>query len=168
MKLFDAVLKKFGQIDILVNTVGGFVPGKPVAQTTLENWDKMMTLNLRSTFLCIREALRRMEHKAYGRIISITAMTALTPSAGKSAYAISKAGIVMLTEIAAREMRGSGITVNAIAPSIILTKANVEEMPGEDSRTWVKPEDIAETICYLCSEAAGSITGTTLRASGGV
>jgi NAD(P)-dependent dehydrogenase (short-subunit alcohol dehydrogenase family) len=167
-KLFAGIVKKFGRFDVLVNTVGGFVPGKPVAQTSVEDWDKMMMLNLRSTFLCTREALRTMKGQNYGRIISIAAMTALQPGAGKSAYAISKAGVVMLTEIAARESKGSGITVNAIAPSIILTKANVDAMPEEDSRAWVKPDDIAEAVCFLCTDSAGSITGTTLRASGGL
>jgi NAD(P)-dependent dehydrogenase (short-subunit alcohol dehydrogenase family) len=167
-KLFAGVLTKFGRLDVLVNTVGGFVPGKTVAQTSVEDWDTMMALNLRSNFLCTREALRTMKGQSYGRIVSIAAMTALKPGAGKSAYAISKAGVVMLTEIAAQEVKGSGITVNAIAPSIILTKANVDAMPDEDSRSWVKPEDIAEAICYLCTDSAGSITGTTLRAFGGV
>lgn len=166
--LFENVLKQFGRLDVLVNTVGGFLPGKPVAEVRLEDWEKMMALNLRSTFLCMREALRKMKGQPYGRIISMAAITGLRPSAGKSAYAISKAGVVMLTEIAADEVKGSGVTINAIAPSIILTGANKEAMPNEDFRTWVKPEDIADTICYLCSEGAGSVTGTTIRAFGGV
>lgn len=167
-QLFARAVETFGRIDILVNTVGGFVPGKRVAETKVEHWDRMMTLNLRSAFLCMREALQRMHGQPYGRIINISAMTALKPSPGKSAYAISKAGVNLLTEIAAAEVKGTGITVNAIAPSILRTGANIEAMPGEDTRAWVKPEDIASTICYLCSEDAGGITGTVVRASGGL
>lgn len=168
LHLFDEVVKKFGRLDILVNTVGGFVPGKRLPDVSLDDWDTMMALNLRSTFLCMREALRRMKGQSYGRIISISAMTGLKPSAGKSAYAISKAGIILLTEIAAEEQKGTGITVNAIAPSIIATKANMESSPGEDTSKWVTPEQLADAICYLCGAAAGSISGTTLRALGGV
>lgn len=167
-QLFAQTVEKFGRLDILVNTVGGFVPGKRIAEMKVEDWDLMMSLNLRSTFLCMREALKLMNSQPYGRIISISAMTALKPSTGKSAYAISKAGINMLTEVAAEEVKGTGITVNAIAPSILLTQANVDAMPGEDTRTWIKPADIASTICYLCSEDAGGITGTVIRAFGGL
>lgn len=167
-QLFARTVEKFGRIDILVNTVGGFVPGKRIAEMNVEDWDLMMSLNLRSTFLCMREALKLMSGQPYGRIISISAMTALKPSAGKSAYAISKAGVNMLTEIAAEEVKGTGITVNAIAPSILLTKANIDAMPGEEIRAWVKPEDLASTICYLCTEDAGAINGTVIRAFGGL
>lgn len=167
-QLFARAVEKFGRIDILVNTVGGFVPGKRLAEMKVDDWDLMMSLNLRSTFLCMREALKLMKGQPYGRIISISAMTAMKPSAGKSAYALSKAGVNMLTEIAAEEVKGSGITVNAIAPSILLTQANIEAMPGEDTRAWVKPEDIASTIWYLCSEDAGGITGTVIHAFGGL
>jgi NAD(P)-dependent dehydrogenase (short-subunit alcohol dehydrogenase family) len=167
-RLFAAVRERFGRIEILVHTVGGFVPGRLVAEQSVADWEKMMALNLRSTFLCMREALRHMKDQPYGRIISVSAMTALKPSAGKSAYAISKAGVNLLTEIAAQELKGTGITVNAIAPSILLTAANIQDMPDEDTHAWVKPEDVASSICFLCSESAGSITGTVLRMVGGV
>ncbi|MCI0560358.1 MAG: SDR family oxidoreductase [Nitrososphaera sp.] len=168
VRLFDDVVKSFGKLDILVNTVGGFIPGKPVSNTSVSDWDKLMTLNLRTTFLCMREALRKMKGQAYGRVISIAAMTALKPSAGKSAYTISKAGVVLLTEIAGEEHKGTGITVNAIAPSIIFTKENVESMPNEDTSKWVKPEEIADIIYTLCAEAGGKVNGTTIRAFAGV
>ncbi len=168
VNFFDDMVKRYGRVDILVNTVGGFVPGKPLTEVSLQDWQKMMNMNLLSTFLCSREALRKMKGQTYGRIINISAMVGLKPSAGKAPYAISKAGVAMLTEIVAEEQKGTGITINAIAPSIILTKANVESMPGEDTSKWVTPQAIADTICFLCSESAGAITGTVVNACGGV
>ena len=92
----------------------------------------------------------------------------LDPTPGRTAYAISKAGVSLLTDLVAQELRGTGITVNAIAPSIIATQANVECMPDEDMSTWVTPDQIADLVCYLCSPDAGGITGTTIKAYGGV
>jgi NAD(P)-dependent dehydrogenase (short-subunit alcohol dehydrogenase family) len=166
--LFENAVKRTGRVDVLVNTVGGFLPRKSIADLTIEEWDRMMSVNLRSTFLCSREALRRMKNQPYGRIINISAMAGLNPSPGRSAYAISKSAVSLFTDIAGQEYKGTGITVNAIAPSIIDTTANRQSMPNEDFSRWVKPEDIADSICYLCSEAASAVTGTTIKASGGV
>jgi len=95
-------------------------------------------------------------------------MTGFIPSPGRAPYAISKAGVSMLTDIAAQEQKGTGITINAIAPSIIDTPTNRQSMPDEDFRRWVKPENIADTVCYLCSDAAGDVTGTTIKVFGGL
>ncbi len=166
--MFEIAIRTMGGIDILVNTVGGFLPRKPIPDVTVEEWDQMMNINLKSTFLCSREALRRMKGQQYGRIINISAMVGLNPSPGRSAYAISKSGVALITQIAAEEQKGSGITVNAIAPSILDTTANRKSMPDEDFNRWVKPEKIADTICYLCSDAASDITGTIVKAYGGI
>ncbi|HTP13543.1 MAG TPA: SDR family NAD(P)-dependent oxidoreductase [Bacteroidota bacterium] len=166
--LFDTALRIMGGVDIVVNTVGGFLPRKPVPELTVEEWDLMMRINLISAFLCTREALRRMLGQSYGRIINMSAMTGLIPSPGRAPYAISKAGVSMLTDIAAQEQKGTGITINAIAPSIIDTPTNRQSMPDEDFRRWVKPENIADTVCYLCSDAAGDVTGTTIKVFGGL
>jgi NAD(P)-dependent dehydrogenase (short-subunit alcohol dehydrogenase family) len=167
-KLFEAAGKTMGKLDILINAVGGFLPRKPVDDVTVEEWDRMMNINLKSTFLCTREALRRMKDQKYGRIVNISAMVGLHPSPGRSAYAISKSGVSILTEIAGQEQKGTGITINAIAPSIIDTTANRQSMPNEDFTKWVKPENIADIICYLCSDAASDVTGTTIEAFGGM
>ncbi len=163
-RLFD----KAGTLDILVNAVGGFLHRTEITDTSLEQWNGMIDINLKSTFLCSREALRRMKGKKYGRIINISAMTGLRPSPGRAAYAISKAAVALFTEIAAQESKGTGITVNAVAPSIIDTAANRFSMPDEDHNAWVKPEHIADAICYLCSDAANDITGSIIKAYGGV
>lgn len=166
-RLFDEVLAAFDRIDVVINTVGGYVPGKPLVEVTLDEWDLMMNLNLKSTFLTTREALRRMKGQAYGRIINISAMVGLNPVPGRAPYAISKAGVSLLTDIAAREVKGSAITVNAIAPGIIATQSNIDSMPEEDGTKWVTPGQITELILFLCSPAAVSISGTTVKAPGG-
>lgn len=167
-RLFDNAVTKMQKVDILVNTVGGFLPRKPITDVTVEEWDRMMSINLKSVFLCSREALRRMTGQHYGRIVNISAMTGLNPSPGRTAYAISKSAVSLLTDLAGQESKGTGITVNAIAPSIIDTEANRQSMPGEDYSQWVKPEHIADIICYLCSDEARDITGTTIKAVGGL
>ncbi len=166
--LFERAIRVMGGVDIVVNTVGGFLPRTLVSELTVDDWDHMMGMNLRSAFLCTREALRRMKGQPYGRVVNISAMTGLYPSAGRAPYAISKAGVSLLTDIAGQELKGTGITINAVAPSIIDTPANRQSMPSEDFRRWVKPGNIADIICYLCSDAASDVTGTTIKAFGGV
>ena len=167
-RLYDSLAGSFAGIDIVVNTVGGYLPQRLIAETSVEDWDLMMSINLKSAFLSTREALRRMQGRPYGRIINIAAMVGLKPAPGRAAYAISKAGVALFTDLAAQETKGSGITVNAIAPSIIATTANLESMPGEDSSKWVAPDQIADLICYLCSPSASAISGTTIKAYGGM
>jgi len=166
-RLFANAVERLGGLDILVNGVGGFIPARPVADLSVEDWETMMKVNLLSVFLCTREALRLMKGTGYGRIVSFSAQTALRPAPGRAAYAISKAAVSLFTEIVAREVRNEGITINAIAPSIIDTEANRKSMPEEDFNKWVSPEDLAETICSLCSER-NVISGTTFRAFGGL
>ena len=156
-----------GKPDILVNTVGGFLPSKPLVEVTLDEWNRMMNLNLTSVFLSCREFLRRSD-LSYGRIFNISAMVGLSPAPNKIPYAVSKAGVTLLTELLARELKGTGITVHAFAPSIILTEANRESMPEADTSAWVRPESIADMIVVLCGKAAGSFSGTTIQAYGGV
>jgi len=166
--LYDGIVSALSRIDIVVNTVGGYLSQKPLTEVRVEEWDLMMNINLKSTFLSTREALRRMQGQTYGRIINISAMVGLSPLPGRAPYAISKAGVSMLTDLSAQEVKGSGITINAIAPSIIGTNSNVGSKPQESLSKWVTPDQIADIVCYLCSPAAGSITGTTVKAYGGV
>ncbi|MBI4418860.1 MAG: SDR family oxidoreductase [Ignavibacteriales bacterium] len=166
-RLFAEATRLLGGLDILVNGVGGFVRSSPVQDLSAADWDAMMSMNLRSVFLCTREALRYMKGKGYGRIVNFSAQTALRPVPGKAAYSVSKAAVSVFTDVVAREMRNEGITINAIAPSIINTEVNRTSMPGEDFAKWVSPEDIADTICSLCSERS-VLNGTTLKAFGGL
>ena len=128
----------------------------------------MISMNLRTCFLMSRGALRQMLHQQFGRIVNMSAMPALTTGVKKGPYAISKQGVISLTEILAAETKGSGITVNAIAPSIIFTDANKKSMPDADSSKWVTPGEIADVIMFLCSDHARSTSGNVVKMFGGV
>jgi NAD(P)-dependent dehydrogenase (short-subunit alcohol dehydrogenase family) len=166
--LFQQVIKKYGKVDILINVVGGFLGGTPIAKVATKDWDFMMNINLKSVFLCSREFLRNIDDRHYGRIINMAAMPVLKPTAGRGPYAVSKAGVVMATQILGEELKGSGITANAIAPSILKTASNISSMGEGDANKWVEPEDVAESILFLCSNRAGSINGVVIPIFGGV
>ena len=159
---------KFGRIDHLVNIVGGYAGGSPIDKVTLEEWERMMDVNLRTAFLACRAVLPVMRQHAYGRIVNIAAMPALMSGARKGPYAISKRAVISLTETIADETKGTGITANALAPSIILTEANKQSMPDADFSKWVTPEEIADLILYVCSEEARSVSGNVIKIYGGV
>lgn len=167
-KFFDGVLKKFGTVDYLVNAAGGYLGGKKIADVSLDEWESIINLNLTTTFLMCRAALQVMRPKNSGRIVNIAAMTALAPAAAKGPYSVSKRGVITLTEVIAEETKGTGITANAIAPSIILTEANKEWMTKADAEKWVTPEEIATLVLYLCSDTARSISGNAIKMFGGV
>jgi NAD(P)-dependent dehydrogenase (short-subunit alcohol dehydrogenase family) len=162
------VTAKFGTIDYLVNTAGGYAGGRTIDEVTLDEWENIMRLNVRTAFLVCRGALRSMRKQGFGRIVNIAAMPGLLPSAKKGPYAVSKRAVITLTETIAEETRGTGITANAIAPSIIMTEANRQSMPDADFSTWVTPEEIARLILYVCSDEARSMSGNTMKIYGGV
>ncbi len=164
----DEVVKRFKSVDFLVNAAGGYIGGSTIDEVMLNDWDSIIKLNLTSAFLMCRNALRVMRKRKSGRIINIASMPAVTPSAKKGPYSISKRGVITLTETIAEEVKGSGITANAIAPSIIVTQANKESMPNSDHKKWVTPEEIADLIVYLCSDEARSINGNVIKIYGGV
>jgi NAD(P)-dependent dehydrogenase (short-subunit alcohol dehydrogenase family) len=166
--LFQGVIQHYGKVDILINLVGGFLQKTYLRDVTTKDWESMMSINLRSMFLCSRQFLRSIGSRTYGRIISMAAMPALKPSAGRGPYAVAKSGVIMLTQVLAEELKGTGITANAIAPSILKTPANLSSMPGENTSLWVTPEEIAEMMLLLCSEQGKSINGVCMPIFGGV
>ncbi len=166
--LVEAIVARFERVDVLLNTVGGWSGGKPVGETPVEEWDRMLALNLRSAFLLSRAALPLMLEAGWGRIVHVSSRTAVAPRAKQAAYAVSKMGVITLTEVIAAEVKGTGVTANVILPSIIDTLANRKMMPKADPRKWVEPARIATTMRFLCSDAAASTNGARIPIYGAV
>jgi NAD(P)-dependent dehydrogenase (short-subunit alcohol dehydrogenase family) len=150
-----------GRLDVLVNVVGGFAGGDLLA-TDEAAWDRMLTLNLRTAYLCCRTALPPMIAAQHGRIITVGSRSVVPPAGGFIAYTVAKTGVLALTQALAREVRGHGITVNAVLPSTMDTEANRRTMPGADRSQWVTPESVAGAILFLAGDAAADVTGTLL------
>lgn len=155
-----------GRIEVLVNLVGGHLGGVPVAEMSLEQWNKMIDLNLKSAFLCCRHVLPLMMQQNAGRIINIGSKGGLQGGEGISAYGASKAGLINFTQSLAVEGKRYNINANAVIPGIIDTPANRQAMPEANFDEWVKPEALAQVILFLCSEEAQAITGATIPVFG--
>jgi NAD(P)-dependent dehydrogenase (short-subunit alcohol dehydrogenase family) len=164
----QAARERFGGVTILVNCAGGYAGGEKIGEVSAATFDEMLSANLRTAFLMSGAVLPLMRAANRGRIISIAAMAALSPSASRGPYAIAKRGVVTLTETIAEEVKGTGITANAIAPGIIVTAANRASMPSADIKRWVTPEEIASLVLFLCSDDARSISGNVVKVYGGV
>ena len=160
------VIKRFGQVDLLVNLVGGFWGGKPISETTIQEWQSMFDINLRPTFLMCRAVVPTMQKNKYGRIVSVSSRSGLMGAGDFAAYAVAKGAIATFTASLAEEVLRDGVLVNAIAPSTIDTDANRKAMPKAKHEKWVKPEDIARTIAYLCSEDCRVTSGSVIPVYG--
>ena len=159
----QSAIEIHGHLDIVANLVGGWRPQPTLAETSDEELDYFLALNLKSAFNVSRAAVPGMVENGWGRIINIGAMPGDKGAAFNGAYGISKAGVLVLTEAMAEELKGTGVTVNAVIPSTIDTPANREGMPDADFSTWVPPEHLASTILFLCSDEAASITGERIH-----
>jgi NAD(P)-dependent dehydrogenase (short-subunit alcohol dehydrogenase family) len=161
---FDAflrgVLDTHARVDILVNGVGGFAGGD-LASTSLVEWDRMLTLNLRSAVIGCRGVLPTMTAAGSGRIVNISSRAAVPPAGGFIAYTVAKAGVITLTQALAQELP-RGITVNAVLPSTMDTPANRQAMPNADRSAWVSTDAVAEVIAYLASDAASVVSGAAI------
>lgn len=144
-----AALDRFGRVDILLNLAGGFAGGVPVSDSRDDDLDKMLNLNLKTTYNLCRAAVKPMMAQNWGRIINTASRDALHGRANYSAYSISKAAVLRLTESMAAELKDYDITVNAILPGTIDTEANRRSMPRADFSKWVKPATIAEALLLL-------------------
>jgi NAD(P)-dependent dehydrogenase (short-subunit alcohol dehydrogenase family) len=165
-KTIDAVVSHFGRLDALINIAGGFA-FETVADGDLKTWQRMYALNVLTALNASRSALPHLAASGAGRIINVGAMGALQAGSGMGAYAASKAGVHRLTEALAAEWKGK-ITVNAVLPSTIDTAANRASMPNADFTKWVRPEELAEVILFLASDAASAVTGALLPVNGRV
>ncbi len=155
------IVERHHRLDVLLNLAGGFAPGA-VADTPEHELDRLLTMNLKTAFLCTQAVLPQMIRQRHGRIVNVTARPGLIGGGGVAAYAISKAAVAALTRATADEVRDHGITVNAIAPSTIDTPANRAAMPKADPARWVKREEIAATLVFLASDAAAATSGAII------
>jgi 3-oxoacyl-[acyl-carrier protein] reductase len=165
-KAIDAVVSHFGRLDALINIAGGFA-FEAVAEGDPNTWRRMYALNVLTALNASRSAIPHLAASRTGRIVNVGAMGALQAGAGMGAYAASKAGVHRLTEALAAEWKGK-ITVNAVLPSTIDTPANRASMPQADFGKWVTPQELADVILFLASDAASAVTGALLPVSGRV
>jgi NAD(P)-dependent dehydrogenase (short-subunit alcohol dehydrogenase family) len=153
------------RVDVLIHLVGGFAMGA-THELSEQDWIQMLDLNLRSTFLVCKHSLKRMRQHGYGRIVTVGSRGAVQPAGQLAAYCAAKAGVVALTQSIADETKGMNITANVVLPSVIDTPANRTDMGSSQADRWVKPDALAEVICFLASEAAQDVRGAAVPVYG--
>jgi NAD(P)-dependent dehydrogenase (short-subunit alcohol dehydrogenase family) len=165
-QFIDQVLAKHGKLGAMVNTVGGYVGGVKLWELETKVLEQMLALNLHSTYELSRAVIPVMLKQGRGAIVNVAAKSAVDHGAGASAYAASKAAALAMMDCLAADVKGSGVRVNSILPSIIDTEINRKAMPGADFAAWPKPEDIARVILFLCSDYARVIHGAAIPVYG--
>lgn len=174
-RLINETVNAFGRLDVLVNNAG--ITRDNLAIRMKENeWDMVLNINLKGTFLCSQAAAKFMMKKRTGRIVNIASVSGILGTAGQANYASSKAGVIALTKALARELGPRNITVNSVAPGYIITEMT-EKLPDKVKEEYLSqiplkrggtPEDVANVVAFLASDAASYVTGTTLIVSGGL
>lgn len=167
-RMLDEIGEAIGPVDVLVHLAGMWRGGVPLGETEDAAWDLVMDVNLRTAFNAARGVLPRMLERGWGRLVFVSSRTAHHGQAQQIPYAVAKAGVAALAEAIADETRGTGVTANAVEPSIIDTPANRRSFPDSDHARWVSPEELAATISFLTSDAAAAITGAVVPVRGGV
>jgi len=165
-ELTNGVFARHGRLDVLVNAVGGYAGGARLWELETKVFDQMLDLNLRSGYVLSRAAVRVMLRQGHGAIVNVASKAALDHVAGQAAYAASKAAAVALIDSLAADVKGTGVRVNSILPSIIDTEVNRRAMPKADFAKWPKPRDIARVILFLCSDDARVIHGAAIPVYG--
>ena len=160
--LVSSITKKHDRIDILVNTVGGYLGGRSVTELEEDEWNKIFALNLLSAFLITKHVLPLMLHSGYGKIVHISSYTGISAKGLDSAYASSKAGLIRFVESVSKEVTDSNLTVNCVLPSIIDTESNRKMMPHADFKQWVKIDELVNVIAFLSSDHSRAITGSAI------
>ena len=172
---FGKILEETGRIDVLVNNAGITRDGLLVRMKE-KDWDDVLDVNLKGTFICTKIAAKPMMKQRYGRIINITSIVGSSGNPGQANYVASKAGIIGFTKAVAKELASRGITSNAVAPGFVETDmtASLSEKVKESMINQIplgragKPEDVAAAVVFLASECAAYITGQIIHVSGGM
>jgi NAD(P)-dependent dehydrogenase (short-subunit alcohol dehydrogenase family) len=157
-----ATLDALGPVDVLCNVAGGFAMGTPVHETGDAAWTRLFDLNVRTLLNASRATVPGMLARSAGRIVNIGAAAALAGLPMMGAYCAAKAVVIRLTESMAAELKDRGINVNCVLPSIIDTPQNRADMPDADHGAWVSPDQLAEVILFLASDAASALHGAAL------
>jgi len=161
-RLAAAVVEKHRRLDVLVTGVGGFAGGSLV-ETDRATWDKMLALNLTTAFTAARAVVPHMLTAGNGRVVLIASRAVVPPAGGFIGYTVAKVGVIGLMQALSQEVKGRGVTVNAVAPSTMDTPANRAAMPNVDPKTWVPVTAVADAVAALAAESAGHVTGTLLQ-----
>jgi len=165
-ELIEEIVAQHAQLNVLVNTVGGYAGGTKLWELDTKVFEQMLDLNLRSGYALGRAAVRAMLRQGSGAIVNVAAKAAVDHAAGAGAYAASKAAAVALMDSLAADLKGTGVRVNSVLPSIIDTEANRRAMRKADFAKWPKPEEITRVILFLCSEQAKLIQGAAVPVYG--
>lgn len=165
-ELVEGVVVRHGRLDVLVNTVGGYAGGIKLWELESKTFEQMLALNLRAGYTLSRAAVVPMLKQKQGAIVNVAAKAAVDHGGGAAAYAASKAAAVAMMDSLAVDVKGTGVRVNSILPSIIDTEVNRKAMPDADFATWPKPEDIARVILFLASDEARVIHGAAIPVYG--
>ncbi len=174
-ELIDEVVKNYGRLDILVNNAG-ITRDNLIMKMSEEDFDAVISTNLKGAFNCVKHVARQMLKQRSGRIINISSVSGVMGNAGQANYCASKAGIIGLTKSVARELGSRGITSNTVAPGFIETEMtdvlseDLKKVMGEQIplKRFGKTSDIAETVAFLASDYAGYITGQVIQVDGGM
>ncbi len=173
--IFETAAKEFEKVEILVNNAGITKDGL-LMRMREEDWDAVININLKGTFLCSKEAVRLMSKQRYGRIINIASIVAFMGNPGQANYSASKAGIVGLTKTVAKEYAGRGITSNAVAPGFITT-AMTDALPENVKTEMMKSipmsrfgtvDDVANAVAFFAAHESGYVTGQVIHVNGGM
>lgn len=164
--LVNEVASRFGKLDVLAHTVGGFAGGQSIADTDDATFQRMFDMNLNSVFYMLRAAIPLLRKSPSGRILAIGSRAALEPGTGVGAYSASKAAVVSLIRTAALENKDAGMTANVILPGTMDTPANRKAMAKADFSKWVRPASIASLMTWLASDAGKDVNGAVIPVYG--
>lgn len=165
-QLVNQVFGRFGRLDAMVNTVGGYAGGIKLWELETKTFELMFALNLRAGYALSRAAIVPMLKQKHGALVNVAAKAAVDHGGGAAAYAASKAAAVAMVDSLAEDVKGTGVRVNSVLPSIIDTEANRRAMPEADFAKWPKPEEIARVILFLASDEAKVIHGAAIPVYG--